>query len=110
LDVPKTELGALTQAKLGLDILRVIKQHTACCILVTPRPPSLLKVVLQRTWDVRVNYQADIRLVDAHAKRIGGDNDAKPPCFEVLLDVLLFIGLKPSVEMTTQPPLPDQKL
>src|SRR5690606_514190 len=36
LDVAEAELRALAQSELGLNTLRVIKQHTARCILVTP--------------------------------------------------------------------------
>ena len=47
--------------------------------------PDLLVVRLQRARNVEVGHEPDVRLVDAHAERVGGYNDRRVPAHEAFL-------------------------
>ena len=59
----------------------------------------LLQVVLQGAGDIGVDDQAHVRLVDAHAEGVGGDDGLQVTADEALLDVLPGLRGQPRMEM-----------
>ena len=80
-------------------------------MLVSAGASRLLEIVLQRAGYVRVNHQAHIGLIDAHAKRVGRDDDLQLSADEALLDVLLGFRLEAGMkEIGSDVPWPRRKL
>ena len=57
-----------------------------------------------------MDHQAHVRLVDAHAKGVGGDDGPQFPSYEPILDVLLGLRRQPGMEVFRVDPLRLQEL
>ena len=79
-------------AELTLYVVGRVEQHASRRRAVTSGPACLLEIVLQRTGDVGVDHQPNVRLVDAHAEGVGRRDRAKLAADEAPLDVLLGLG------------------
>ena len=87
------------QAELPLHIVRGVEQHAAGPVSVPTGAPGLLQVVLQGAGNVGVNHQAHVRLVDAHAEGVGGDDHSRVAFNELLLHGLLDLRRQAGVEV-----------
>ena len=75
-DVGEDRFGrvvGLDQPLLGKNVRMVEEEHRARLASVAARPPDLLVVGFHRARDVAVRDKADVRLVDPHAKGVGGN-------------------------------------
>ena len=57
-----------------------------------------------------MDHQAHVRLVDAHAEGVGGDDGPQFPPYEAILDVLLGLRRQPGMEVFRVDPLRLQEL
>ena len=73
-NLPPREPRAGRHAELALHVVLRVEQYAACPLLVPSSAARLLQVVLQGAWDIGVDDQAHVRLVDAHAEGVGGDD------------------------------------
>ena len=92
MNLPSREPRAGRHSELALHVVVGVEQNAARLLLVPTRAAGLLKVVLKRAWDIRVNDQANVGLVDAHAEGIRGDDGPQIAADEARLDV--FLGLR----------------
>ena len=81
-----------------LDVLLVEKQDASCGVTVPARSARLLQVVLQRAWNVGVDHDPDVGLVDTHAEGVGRRDGGELTLHEALLDVLLQLRDQSTME------------
>ncbi len=93
------ESRARRDRELALDIVRVVEQHAARRRPVTAGAARLLEIILQGPWDVSVNDEAHVWLVNPHAEGVGCRDGTQFAFNEATLDVLLRLRLQPSVIM-----------
>ena len=86
------------EAELRLDVVVGRQQHRRRRLAVAPGAADLLHVGLQRAGDLEVHDQPDVGLVDAHAERVGGADDAAFAGEEPLLHRLLLRHVEAGVE------------
>ncbi len=98
-DLPLLQPRARAQHELALGVLAAEEQHAAGGLAIPPGPAGLLHVVLQRTRNVGVDHQPDVRLVDPHAEGVGRGDDPEPAVAETLLHLLFPLRLEAGVEM-----------
>ena len=98
-DLTPREPGAGRHAELALHVVLRVEQDATRPLLVPSSAARLLEIVLQRAGDVGVDDQANVRLVDAHAEGVGGDDGPQVAADEALLDVLLRLRGQPRVEV-----------
>ena len=87
------------QAKLHIEVRFVIQQDASRGLLIPSGTPGLLQVVLQRPGCIEMDDQSDVRLVDPHAKCVGGGDDAKVARQKGFLNGALVTGKHPAVEV-----------
>ena len=75
--------------QLGMIVV-VVKQDGKGRLAVATCTTSLLEIGLQRIRTLVVDYQTHIRLVDAHAKGVGGYHDANAVMLPVALSLVLL--------------------
>ena len=97
-DLPLVEHRLATQAKLALDILFVEDQDALCGIAVPAGPTGLLQIILQRGWNIGVDDEPHILLVDPHAEGVGRADDRGGAGDETVLDTFLQRRLQTGVE------------
>ena len=80
-------------------VARVIQQHGVGMLPVAPGTPGLLEVSLDRVGAVVVDDHAHVRLVDTHAKGIGGDDDTLGVVLPLVLVLVLDGRVEPRMEV-----------
>ena len=98
-NLPPREPRAGRHAELALHVVLRVEQYAACPLLIPSSAARLLQVVLQGAGDIGVDDQAHVRLVDAHAEGVGGDDGLEVTTDEALLDVLLGLRGQSRMEM-----------
>ena len=68
------------------QVLGPVVQDGGGGFAVAPGAADLLVVAVQRLGDVRVDHEADVGFVDAHAERGGGHHDVEFVVEELLVD------------------------
>ena len=109
-DLPPRQPRTGRHAELALHVVHGVEKHTSCRPLVPPGAARLLQVVLKGTGDVGMDDKPHVRLVYAHAKGIGGDDDPQVAAYEALLDILLGLRLQPRMEVAGLDSLVPQEL
>ena len=94
-----------TQIELAINIFRAEKESALRRVAITPCPPGFLQIVLQRPGNVPVNNKPNVRLVYAHAERIGRRDDTKLANSESLLDIALLLRSQSCVVAFSSEPL-----
>ena len=98
-DLAPGEPGARRKAELPLHILRRVEQHAAGRGPIASGAARFLQVVLQGAGNVGVDHQPHVRLVDAHAEGVGGDDHPRAAIDEPLLDGLLDLRRQAGMEV-----------
>ena len=99
LNLSPRKAGTGGEPELAFHVLGSVEQHAAGRGAIAAGAPRLLQVVFQGTGDVGVNDQTHVRLVDAHAEGVGGDDHPQFPVDEPLLDGLLDLRRQTGVEV-----------
>ena len=86
-----SQARAGAQAELTIDVFTVEQKNTVCWVSIAPSPTSFLEIVFERAGYVAVDYEANVRLVDAHAERVGGRDDAQVTNPESFLNIALVL-------------------
>ena len=92
MDLAPREPGTGRQAELPLHIVGGVEQYATGLIAVSSSATRFLKVVLEGARDGRVDDQPHVRLVDAHAEGVGGDDHPQFAIDEAPLHVLSGFG------------------
>ena len=92
------EPRARRHTKLSFNVLARIEEHAARRLAVSAGTTGLLQIILQGTWDVRMNNQADVGLINAHAERIRCCNDPNVAVYESILDILFGLWRQTRME------------
>ena len=83
------DLGAgiapVDELHLRHQVALVVKQHAVGVAAIAARPPDLLIPRLHRAGDLRMHDEADVLLVDSHAKGVGGQHQFARTAHEGLL-------------------------
>ena len=99
LDLLSADSGVGVQGKLLLRVLRGVEEDAPGVLLVPAGPAGLLHIVLQRAGYVAVQHQADVRLVNSHAKSVRCGQDPEVPRDESFLGLALFVRAQPGVKV-----------
>ena len=78
-------------------ISRIVKQHRFRGQAITPGATGFLIIGFDIAWNIKVNHEADVRLVDAHAERYRRHHNLQVITLEFFLHVRTDIVFKPGV-------------
>ena len=66
----------------------VVQQHlTVCRLAIPPRPAHFLDVILWAFGQIEMDDAADVRFINTHAKRDGGNHDPDAVLHKAILDI-----------------------
>ena len=82
---------------MDVAILWAVEQYALRWQTIATGAACLLIVGFESAWRIIVNYIAEIRFVDPHTERIGGDDDLKLTTHELFLDEFALVGHQASV-------------